>query len=424
MIHHAVLMGVLALTHIFCYAAMIEQKYSVGKTVLIYALYVGFFIGWTILVSASIGPNSPYTAPVMFSATIIVGFFVFILTSADMFCKKLFLFISYANLFCIFYCMAALISDALFPALSETGTQYARNITRTLLYIPAVLAYIKFLRPRVRTVPAKKKQTWYAISLVSALFLAIFASFVIRLYPHSGHTFENIFSFAITALTYCSALWVVFGTIRDMDYETRTELIGKNAEYLQGQLALARENELTAKAIRHDFRHHNQNIAALLQKGNIKEALRYVKEYDESLDEAGQKEFCPHATVNAILSNFYNKAKRDGILVSISADTPERSSIKDMDFVAILSNLLENALNGCKECGASGEIRVNLLTVSNKTVIVCSNPCRAGLKIENGMLLKKGTGIDSIILAVRKYDGHIQYQLEDDALTVCTILYA
>lgn len=424
MIHQAGLMGLLALTHVLCLAAMTERKYSIRKTALIYALFTVFFIGWTLVVSAWVGANSPYTAPAMFSVTIVAAFFIFILTSADAFCKKLFLFISYSNLFCIFFCMAALIGDALFPGLSETGTLYVRNITRTVLYIPAVLVYLKFFRSRIRTVPVKQKRTWYAISLVSALFLAVFTAFVIRLYPHSGHTNENIFLFTVVVLIYCSVLWVIFGTIRYMSDESKMELIGKNAEYLQGQLALAKENELTAKTIRHDLRHHNQNLAALLQKGDIKEALRYIEQYDESLDAAKPKQFCPHATVNAILSSFSIRAQKEGISVSVSADTLEESPIADMDFVAILSNLLENALNGCKECGSNGEIRVDIRSVADKVVIVCGNPCRPDLAIENGMLRNKGTGIDSVVIAVRKYGGDIRYEVKDGYLTVCVILNA
>ena len=50
--------------------------------------------------------------------------------------------------------------------------------------------------------------------------------------------------------------------------------------------------------------------------------------------------------------------------------------------------------------------------------------CKAGLAIENGMLRKKGTGIDSVVLAARKYGGNIRYQLEGETLTVCVILSA
>lgn len=424
MIHLAAAMVILVLTHIFCLAAMTERKYSIPKTALIYAAFGVFFIGLTLVVFALFGSGSAITAFVSFTSTALMAFFMFIVTSVDAFCKKLFLFISHSNLFCIFFCIAILVCNALFPELSETGTLYARNLVRTLLYLLAVLGYLKFLRPYVRMVPGTKKRTWYSISLVSMLFLAVFISFVIFLYAGYGHENETIFLFTAFVLIYSSVLWVIFGTIRYMNDESKMELISKNAAYLQGQLALAKENELAAKAIRHDFRHHNQNIAALLQKGDIKEALRYIEQYDNSLDAAKPKEFCPHATVNAILSSFYLRAQKDGISVSISADTPEESPIADMDFVAILSNLLENALNGCKECGSQGEIRVDIRTVTDKVVIVCSNPCKPDLAIENGMLHNRGTGIESVVLAVRKYDGDIRYELEDGYLTVCVILNA
>lgn len=424
MIHLAAAMVILVLTHIFCLAAMTERKYSIRKTALIYGVFAVLFIGLTLAVFALFGSGSANTAFVSFTSTALMAFFMFILTSADAFCKKLFLFISHSILFCIFFCIAILVCNALFPELSETGTLYARNLVRTLLYLLAVVGYLKFLRPYVRMVPGTKKRTWYSISLVSMLFLVVFIAFVIFLYAGYGHEHETIFLFAAVVLLYASVLWVIFGTIRSLSDENKMELISKNIEYLQGQLELAKENELAAKAIRHDFRHHNHNIVVLLQKGDIKQVLRYIEQYDNSLDAAKPKEFCPHATVNATLSSFYLRAQKDGISVSISADTPEESPIADMDFVAILSNLLENALNGCKECGSQGEIRVDIRTVTDKVVIVCSNPCKPDLAIENGMLHNRGTGIESVVLAVRKYDGDIRYELEDGYLTVCVILNA
>ena len=126
MSHYAAIVGLLALTHICCLAVMTERKYSVRKTALIYALYAAYFVGCMLLVSTWMGPESQYAAPVMFSFTIVVGFFVFILTSSDVFCKKLFLFIGYSNLFCILQCAAVLISSTLFPSLSGTEMRYAR----------------------------------------------------------------------------------------------------------------------------------------------------------------------------------------------------------------------------------------------------------------------------------------------------------
>lgn len=426
MIHVIAAMTFTSLTHLVCFAAMTERRYSVKKTALIYAALGLVFICLATIVYLLFGGQSAYLIPVAFSVTIVLSFFVFIFTSADSFCKKLFLFVSYANIFCMIQCVAFILYAVCFHGLSEAGGIYVKNIIKTLLYIPVVFVYFKFLRPAVRSVPGTKKRTWHSLSLVSALFLMVFALFVTHFgnyYNHiSNDADENLFLFCAAVLLYFSVLWVVFGTIRYMIEENKMELIQKNTEYLQGQLAVARENDLLTKTIRHDFRHHNQNIAVLLEKGDVTEALRYIKQYNDSLGAAKLKEFCPHVTVNAILNHFYSKAQNEGISVSVVADTPEESPIADMDFVAILSNLLKNALNGCKECGSHGEIRVDVRSISDKEVIVCSNPCKPGLAIENGMLRKKGTGIDSIVLAVRKYDGDIRYELEDDRLTACVIL--
>ena len=226
MSHQIALLGLMALTHILCYAAMTERKYSVRKTALIYALYAAFFLGSTLVLSACLGAESTHTVSIAFSATIAAGFLIFIWTSSDVFCKKLFLFISYSNLFCIFHFVAVLICNALFPSMSGIEMQYARNIARTLLYIPTVLAYLKFLRPRIRTVPVRKKRTWYSISLVSTLFLVAFASFVVLFYPYNSRV-ENVILFAVVVMIYCSVLWVVFETIRYMNDESKMELIEK-----------------------------------------------------------------------------------------------------------------------------------------------------------------------------------------------------
>lgn len=422
MIHLLAVMTLLVITHVTCYAAMTERKYSAGKTALIYSLFCVVFV---CLVSISVGffgSTSGYMVACAYLSTIVVAFFVFMFTSADSACKKIFLFISYANVFSIFQCISMILCSVCFPNLSEIAALYAKNITRSVLYIPTIWFYIRFLRPTVRTISGRQKKTWYSISLVSLLFLAVFIIFITVCHANYGNVQKYIPLFAIVVLIYCSVLWIIFGTIRSMLNENKMELISQNMKYLQGQLESSKENELFAKTIRHDFRHHNQNIEIMLKKGEIQEALHYLQQYNESLDTAKPREFCPNVTVNAILNSFYTKALNEGIFVSVAADTGENTAISDMDFVAILSNLLENAINGYKEYHSGGEIKVNLRTVADKTVIVCSNPCNPNLAIENNMIKHRGTGIDSMVSAARKYDGDISYRLENDVLTVCIIL--
>lgn len=421
MIHVFAVCVLLAISHLISFWVMTEPKYSVRKTMLIYSVFCTAFVCIPMLFYAVFGNSRGYYA-VGFTSTIIVAFVIFLLTSADPPCKKIFLFISYANVFSMFVCIPLILCSIFFKGAPNLVIYYARNIIRTFMFIPAALIYIHFLRPTVRAVSGKQRKTWYSISVVSILFLVIFALFLVIFHSEYEHIDRYIPFFAIAVLIYGSILWVIFGTIRSMIDESNAELINQNVAYLQGQLKTAKENELSAKTVRHDIRHHNQNIAAMLKKGEIQEAVKYLEQYDDSLDAARVNEFCSHITVNAILNSFYNKAQSMGISVSVIADTNEATHITDMDFVAVLSNLLENAVNGCTECGSGGEIEVNIRSVADKTVIVCSNPCKKDIPIENNMIKNRGIGIASMLSAIRKYDGNIKYSLDNGILTVCIIL--
>lgn len=421
MIHIFAAMVLLGISHLVSFWAMTELKYSKRKTALIYWGFFVMFVCFVMLSYAVFGDSPGYYATA-FVSTIVMAFFVFILNSADPICKKIFLFISYANVFSMFVCISLIICSVFFKGAQEIVIYYARNIIRTVLFVPVAILYIRFLRHSVRAVSGKRLKTWYSISVVSALFLLIFALFVVIFNAEYKNVDRYIPFFAVSVLIYISVLWVIFGTVQSMIVESNTELIKQNAAYLQGQLKTAKENELTAKTIRHDFRHHNQNIESMLKKGEIQEALDYLKQYNDSLDAAKISEFCPNITVNAILNSFYTKAQKNGISVSAEADIKENTTISDMDFVAVLSNLLENAVNGCIECNAGGEIKVNIRTVADKTVIVCSNPCREDICIENNMIKNRGIGIASILSSIRKYDGDIKYSYDNGILTACIIL--
>lgn len=421
MIHIFAAMVLLGISHLVSFWAMTELKYSRRKTA---AIYLGFFVAFVcfvMLTYAAFGDSHGYYAAA-FSSTIVMAFFIFILNSADPICKKIFLFISYANVFSMFVCISLIICSVFFKEEPKIVVYYARNIIRTLLFIPVAFIYIRFLRPSVRAVSGKRIKTWYSISVVSVLFLIIFALFVVIFNAEYENLDRYIPFFTISVLIYISVLWVIFGTIQSMIAESNAELINSKAAYLQGQLKIVRENELTSKTIRHDFRHHNQNLESMLKKGEVEEALSYLKQYNDSLDAARLNDFCPNITVNAILNSFFTKAQKNGISVSVAADIKEKTAISDMDFVAVLSNLLENAINGCIECKSDGEIEVNIRTVADKTVIVCSNPCIQDISIENNMIKNRGIGIAGMLSAIRKYGGDIKYSYDSGRLTVCIIL--
>ncbi|MFR1874617.1 MAG: hypothetical protein ACLS2Y_07085 [Mediterraneibacter faecis] len=102
--HLAVTSILTVVAHIIWFASMTERKYPIKKTVLLYGLYAIFFTLWTILAYSLLGKDSPYVIPFSFVGTILPAILLFLYTSSDSFSKKIFLIVTYANLFCIIIC--------------------------------------------------------------------------------------------------------------------------------------------------------------------------------------------------------------------------------------------------------------------------------------------------------------------------------
>lgn len=210
-----------------------------------------------------------------------------------------------------FVCISLIICHVFFKDAAEIVVYYARNIIRTVLFIPVAFIYIRFLRSSVSAVSGKRRKTWYSISVVSLLFLIIFALFVVIFNSEYKNIDKYIPFFTISVLIYVSILWVIFGTIQAMITESNTELINQNIAFLQERLKTANENELAAKTIRHDFRHHSQNIESMLKKGEISEALSYLKQYNDSLEAAKLSDFCPEYYGERYFKQFLHKSAKE-----------------------------------------------------------------------------------------------------------------
>ena len=149
MIRQLVALTLTVLMHIVCFAIMTERKYSVKKTVSIYSVFFAIFICLTMLASQVLFDiHSFYAISLAFVSTIFVAFIIFMITSADPACKKVFLFLSYSNIFCIIFCCSALISNVWFKDELGVAAVYTKTIIRTLLYLPVIWHILLFCAGR------------------------------------------------------------------------------------------------------------------------------------------------------------------------------------------------------------------------------------------------------------------------------------
>lgn len=132
------------------------------------------------------------------------------------------------------------------------------------------------------------------------------------------------------------------------------------------------------RRLRHDMRHHINMIAAYAKTGDNAAILSYIGEYESEISEAAVKQYSVNRTVNSILSAYAGKAEENGIVFSVKCNVTRELGVRGIDLIALLGNLLENALHGCQESGKENKsIEIHIRLQNKILIILCNNTCES-----------------------------------------------
>ena len=405
-------------THLTAGLLLQERKYSVKKTALLWGS-AGIFL----FLDASFSflfLSKPWRMPIALTLSYLYFWGIFIYASADGFWKKCYLWITYGCVFCVALSISFYGCYLLVPNGSDTFVYFIRGLLYGMICFVIFFAYYKYGRPIIREVSGFRTKNWISLSIVSIIYFSTFVILLSKISADNGINSDTLLLFSLLVCSFAVASILIISNIYQMRKEARDELVKQNVEYLMSYMENARKTEQENRRIRHDLRHHDERIAAMAQEGDTEGILAYLGQAKEASESFPA--WCPNVTVNGILSSYAGKAKEACVGFTAQADTPAKSGVADVDLVAILANLLENALNACVARKSAGPIQVHIRNVGDKTVIAVSNPCDADLKLENGLPVARGIGIDSIISSSMKYHGEINYTVQEGICTACVIL--
>jgi len=397
-----------------------EPKYSRAKTRAIWSGGMAALLLFAWVLVYTIGVD--LTAPVLAVVAMIVIIAVLFITSSDNIPKKIFLVITYFNFFFLVI-QGSFIIAGMFFTTETIPYQILSIIIRNLLYLILVPLYFKFMHPKFRAVRVCRNREWWALNIITVLFTFVFitqAMVVNKVWRLPSDYLPVMISMYIQGAATCI---VVFRTIAYMDKTAEASLMEQNTHFLTEQIERLVQAEEDARRLRHDIRHHLTNIYEYAKSGDCETIVRYLEEYDKLLTDAAVKSYCANRTVNNILSAYAGEAEKAGIEYICEVKTAAELPIKDTDIVAILANLLENALNGCVKSGKEKpSTEIFIREKNGKLVIVCNNPCPDSLIIYDGLPKNKDIGISSIISSCEKYGGKINYTVKDGICSVCAVL--
>ena len=141
------------------------------------------------------------------------------------------------------------------------------------------------------------------------------------------------------------------------------------------------------------------------------------------ISETAAPQYSVNGVLNSIFSVYGGKAAEHCIDFFVKCNAPKKLSVRDIDLIALLGNLLENALHGCRNSAKENPcIEIHIRLQNSRLIILCDNTCADDLKLSDNLPEGKSIGISSILSVCRKYEGSLDYSLQDGKCSACAVL--
>lgn len=251
--------------------------------------------------------------------------------------------------------------------------------------------------------------------LISTFVLSLICIINISMIAVDYPTLVSVISSLLVFITFFIVLLIV------NNMESYTELSGemtvKDALITQMKLnykELFNKYKEDRKSI-HDFQKHLA-ILGELQLNSPSDIPRYIEEVLVSLNKDITVKIEENSILPALFSTYTKKCKELNIKLTINSLNLENYSISSVDWVIILGNILDNAIENIDI--NNPEIIVDIKRNNNFLILSVSNTYNIIPVINNNSIksikkdkLKHGYGIENVKLIVKKYKGDYQLSI-------------
>ncbi|MDE6839542.1 MAG: GHKL domain-containing protein [Oscillospiraceae bacterium] len=218
--------------------------------------------------------------------------------------------------------------------------------------------------------------------------------------------------------------------IYDMCAE-QNEIVELQAERqrLHSERELARmtaDNLDGLRSIRHDLKNQYAYMQILLSQQRYGELEEYFRQSSQHLlPQLGQFIDCGNRPVNTVLNMEFAKARKERVAFTHQLVVPPVLPFSEDDLCALLSNLLDNAIEECARLLRAGQrdvsLRLEIYPQKSYLFVLCRNTTsrtelarfRRGLRTTKGDDRLHGYGTRIISKIAEKYNGCAEFGLSD-----------
>lgn len=226
-----------------------------------------------------------------------------------------------------------------------------------------------------------------------------------------------------------SVFYLYHVVVQNYIHTRQRDIYRQQTDHYRNQLEVIGESQSRIRALRHDMKNHILHLSAELRQGNYEDALRYLEDMEEELQNPAEYVRTGNREIDSLLN--YKLQKAEQVLEAVESDihVPVELMPKAFDINVILGNLLDNAIEAAQE---SMEKRLKLVMRADRGVFLiqvsntCKNPPKKkgdvffSTKEENG---EHGIGLQNVRRMVERQNGNIEFAYKENIFSVEVMLY-
>lgn len=193
----------------------------------------------------------------------------------------------------------------------------------------------------------------------------------------------------------------------------------EEAAYIRKQESDIRSLHQSMRRLKHDMKNHLMVLTAYLNDGDYEAAKTYTSEILDKLNAMHSYIETGNALLNHILNEKLELARNCGIAVRAQIETLSFSRMRSIDFSALLTNLLDNAIEASKR-EPSAELLLHIFQERGYDAISIKNKITKSVLTENPKLHstkedreQHGIGITQIKEITVSYGGICDFYEKD-----------
>lgn len=267
----------------------------------------------------------------------------------------------------------------------------------------------------------------YWFSSAAIPLLSIFIAILIVEAGNTSHVVRTVF---IAALFLINVLIFYLYDSLAATYADRlkSRLNEKEKEYYYSQCELMCESMEDLRAFRHDIKNNLFVLDSYIREDQCKEAGEYLHGLIGEISVTADYSDTGNIAFDSIINYKLRKAAEYNAELEIHVSVPRNLDIDVVAVVAILGNLLDNAVDAVVKTG-SGKIRLDVEYNKGRIFIYLENTYDGRINCKNGEILTTksgsghGYGLKNVRKALEKYNGCMDIEYNGELFSVDILMY-